>query len=291
MPRPPSQLKAELYPLRHKFTYAGGLSALTGTINSTIFTVAKNYKSVNNPDTINVNPHHASFKKETGAICAPMSVIDNLKISLNFTLLEDAITDGVKSIKIKYMPIMNSFPDKLDSVDTVSTLTGAAILELTKDATEEDITPAFATNLNLPAGASALDHPVTTTNFTEVFGTLNLATNLVLEGIPWDNKVFFDAMKYFTNKGAIRSMVGRQRTVYLSDTTPTKSVFIGKFPPRAIRRIMPYSYMGMLIHLPLDSESDQIFASGALTVAKCHVGVKMNVTYDEWNLDHLQEMM
>ncbi len=291
MPRPPSQLKAELYPLRHKFNFAFGLNLLTANTNTTMVTLVKNYKSVNNPDTINVNPHHASFKVETGAICAPMSVIDNVKISFNCTLTEDALADGIKSLKLKYMPIFTSFGEKLDSADDETTTTAAAMLELTKDATEEDITPAYGTKLAVPASGSSANHPASTANFTEVFGTMNLTTNVAMEAVPWTQKLFFDALKYYTNKGAIKSMIGKMRSITLTDTFPTKSIFIKKFPPRAVRRIVPYSFFGMLFHCPKDTDSDSIFYSGAITTAKCHVGVKLTCTYDEWNLDHLQEMM
>jgi len=292
MPNPPAQLKAELYPLRHKFGSDLGLSLVTTAANSSMITIVKNYKSANNPDTINVNPHHASFARETGAICAPMSVIDNIKISMTFTLTEDAITDGVKSAKVKYMPIMNSFSEKMESVDDKTTTTAKAVLELTADATEEDVTPLYtASSLAIGAGAVTGLHPASSVNFTEVFGTMNLSVNTSYEEIAWDNKVFFDAMKYYTNKGAIRSMVGRQRTILLTDTQPTKSVFINKFPPRAVRRIMPYSFFGMLLHAPLDSEVDQAYYSGIITAAKAQIGIKFQITYDEWNLDHLQEMM
>ncbi len=292
MPRPPPGFLTERYPLRHRMVYSTGFNALTSTMNSSMFTFVKNYKSVNNPDTINVNPHHASFKVETGAICAPMSIIDRIKIIMHFTMTEDAIADGIKSIVIKYMPIFTVFGEKLDSVDSETTTTAKALLELTKDTVEEDITPLF-TNVNMPpsAGASNFVYPASTTNFTEVFGTMDLETDKQAESIAWDNKTFFDGLKYYTNKGAIQSMVGKQRTVRLNDTRPTKSIFINKFVPRAVRRIQPYSFFGMLIHMPLDSEFEQPYYSGLLTTNKAYVGVKAIIQYDEWNSDHLQEMM
>ncbi len=288
--RPPPGFKTELYPLFHNLFYSFGLSLKDSAENSTIMTFVKNYKGVNNADTITTNPHNANLDTETGAICNKMSIIENLTLSMKFTLTEDAITDGVTSVRLITMPIFTVFPEKLDSTDDVTTTTGAAILELTKDATQEDITPAFATKLSTGAGAGSLSHPVSTVNFTEVFGTLNLTTNTAMEGVPWNNNIFWKCMRNYTNKGAIKSMVGRQRTIRLTKDHPTKTVYIKKFVPRAVRRIMPYSYFGMLVHLPLDSEHEQDYYSGATTTDKPHVGVKSVCNYKEWNIDHIQEM-
>ncbi len=291
--KPPPGFLAERYPLRHSFRYGTGLCAGSGDgINSTILTLVKNYKGVNLPDTINVNPHHGSFDKETGAICAPMSIIDKLKLTITFSLLSTVWeTDKHRAMKIQWMPIFTSFPEKLDSVDDTTSQTALDILELTKDATQEDITPTF-TGTSLPVqGASETTHPVTTANFTEVFGTLNLTTDLIQESVAWNSSTFFNAVKYYTNKGAIRSMTGQMRTITLSETNPTKTVHINKFVPRAIRRIVPYSYFGILIHIPTESDHMQVYYSTAVSSALPHIGVKLITHYNEWNSDHLQEMM
>ncbi len=287
---PPKGFKAEIYPLRHKFMYSCGLSILQASNNSTMFTLAKNYKQAVKPDTITVNPHNANFDVETGAICNPMSILDKMVISMHFTLTEDSITDGIKSAKVMYMPIFTSFDGRLDSTDTVTTTTAAALLELTKDATAEDVTPAFATNLNVDAGTSDRDHPVSTVNFTEVFGTLNLSADLLMEGVPWIHDTFLKGLKYYTNKGALRSMIGRARWLTLTDNHPSKTVYIKKHVPRDVRRIQPYSFFGMLIHVPIQNDFSQYFYSGATTTAKPNVGVKALITYDEWHPDHIQEM-
>ncbi len=288
---PPKGFKSELYPLRHRFDYGVGLSLVQDAVNTTMCTLVKNYGAVVNPNTILVNPHNGGFEVETGAICSPMSIIDKMKLRMNFTLTEDAITDGVKSAVVQYLPIFTSFLEKLDSTDDKTTTTAKAILELTTNSTEEDVTPAFGTKLNLGASTGSTNHPVSTANFTEVFGTLNLTTNIACEGVPWSNEDFFNATRYYTNKGAIRSMVGRMRTVKLTDTFPTKFININKFVPRAVRRIVPYSFFAMLFHCPRGIDNETPYWSGAVTTAKPQIGIKMKVTYDEWNPEHEQDAM
>jgi len=287
---PPRGFKAEMYPLRHRIAYAFGLGALTDTSNSTIMTFVKNYKQSVKADTITTNPHNPNLDVETGAICNKMSIIDKLSISMHFTLTEDALADGIESLKVMYMPIFTVFGEKLDSVDTVTTTTAAAVLELTKDATAEDITPAFGTKLFTAAGNADKNHPVSSVNFTEVFGTLNLTTNVAMEAVPFFNLTLQRALKYYTNKGAIRSMIGRMRWITLTKQRPTVSIYIRKFVPRAVRRILPYSFFGMLVHTPIDSDSEAPYWTGAVTTSKVHVGVKCLVNYHEWNIDNIQEM-
>ncbi len=290
---PPSGFKAELYPLRHKFFYSFGLSGVTANQNSTICSIVRGSAdtAMNNPNTIEVNPHNTNFLQETGALCHQMSILEKIRISMSFTLTEDALADGVKSLTVKYMPIFCSFPEKLASTDEETGVTAASVLELLGDATNDDVTPLW---VNAPApvsaGASEVSHPMSTVNDTEVFGDLNLTTDTAMETVAWDNATFFNALQFFTNKGAIKSMVGQQRSVYLTDTRPTKRIFINKFVPGAVRRIVSHSYFGMLFHCPLDSEIDQVFHSGALTTSKPHVGIKMQTNYHEWNVDHIQDV-
>jgi len=288
---PPKGFVAERYPLRHRLEYSAGLSAENGAMNSTILTLVKNYTdALNKPSTILVNPHHASFETETGAVCAGMSIVDKLKLHLTFNMPRAATgTDALYAIKFSWLPIFFSFPEKLDAADAESTTTVKAILNLTKDATKEDITPTFGTKLSV-VGSSDLVHPTSSANFTEVFGTLNLSTDTTMEAVAHDRKLLFKALKYYTNKGALKACIGKIRNVVLTRDRPVKSFFINKFVPRAVRRIVPYSYFGILIHVPIESDADQFYYTTNLTTSGVHVGCKAIITYDEWHPDHNQDM-
>ncbi len=290
---PPRGFKAELYPLEHKVKFAFALSAGTETGNSTIATLVKNYKGSDNPDTVNVNPHHPSFVKDKGAICAPMSIIDKLKLRIQFTFTRQSkSTDEMTALKFHWFPIFFSFPEKLDSADDKTTTTLASLLELVKDATQEDVTPLWSTT-NLPIdGGSDLLHPLSTVNLAEVATThTNLTTDAVMESVALDWDALMDGKRYYTNKGAINASMGKIRTVVLSSNRTFHNVFINKFVPRSIRRIMPYSYFAICVHCPLDSDINQIYHTSTMSVSKPNLGVKILALYHEWNSDHLQEMM
>ena len=112
-----------------------------------------------------------------------------------------------------------------------------------------------------------------------------------MEGVPHNQKLFTDAIKYYTNRGALKACIGRQRHFTLTEKQPFKNFFIDKFVPRAVRRIVPYSYFGILVHVPFAGNTDQYYydtTPTATTVA--NVGVQAAVSYDEWNIDHIQEM-
>ncbi len=286
---PPKGFKAEMYPLRHEMFYALGMSAVTVGKNTCILTLVKNYKGADAANTVDTNPHHASFVVETGAICVPMSIIDKLRLKLQFTWTKNANTISA-TLKGWWQPIFFSFPEKLDAADDKTTTTVAALLGLLKDATQEDVTPLFNNIKFDTTGASDRTHPVSTINLTETFGILNMDTDLTMEGITHDDKAMQRALAYYTNKGALRACLGKRRYFTLDRNHNYKSYFIDKFVPRPVRRIMPYSFFGIMIHIPLTTEDDQVYHSSALTADVAYVGVNAKIRYHEWNADHNQEL-
>ncbi len=285
---PPSGFKAELYPLRHKFYYSMGLSSVTGVTNCSMMTLVKNYKGANPPIDIKVNPHNANFVKETGAICGKMSIIDKLSLSMRFTFTEYAVND-LTPLHITWMPIFFSFPEKLDASDEKTSITVEQILELVKDAVQQDVTPLYANTKMSTEGTSERLVPVSTQNFAEVFGTLNMDVNLTNEGIAWDNTLFHDALRYYTNKGALKACIGRSRHMTLDSNHKHQNYFIKKFVPRAVRRIVPYSFFAIMVRVAKPDEDDSGYCATIPTASKSQVGVQMMVNYNEWNVDHNQD--
>ncbi len=304
--KPPPGFRSELYPLRHRVIYSCGLSMLGATINSCFFTILRhtNALATNVPKKVIVNPHNSGYDDETGPAVVKMSIIDRLKFSLKFNMTancnDTAHTsglsgsevfrgDGITHIKLTWRPIFFSFPEKLDAADDDTTTTVAAILGLTKDAGAEDVVP-LTTN-KLPAiGASDLSQPISTVNLVEDFTTYNMSSNLTMEDHPWDEDLFQDAMMRFTNKGALKACVGKTRFVHLTKNNPYKTYWVDKPVPRAVRRVMPFSFMGIQINCPTTDQIDSDYHSIVLTGAVAHVGIKMIAKYHEWNADHFQDM-
>ncbi len=302
---PPSGFKSELYPLRHRLAYGGGLSVGSETRNTALLTLVRHTNDViaGTPGSIVVNPHNTNYVEDAGPAVCKMSIIDKLSMSLKFNLTslnaeahhssgvstsEVFTGDNIPALKFLWRPIFFSFAEKLAAADDDTGTTVETILGLTSDATFEDVVP-LTTNKLPTSGSSAIDHPVSTVNIAEVFGDYNMTTTLVMEDHVWNEKLFHDALRRYTNKGALASMVGRTRHVTLTRNRPFKNYWIDKFVPRAIRRVQPYSYFGIQIHVLIDTDVEQAYIDTDPTTGG-HLGFKLLCNYHEWNVDHFQEM-
>ncbi len=298
--RPPKGFKAEEYPLRHRLVYSHALSLSGDTQNTSFMPIVRFASGATNaiqvPSTIIVNPHNSEYEKDAGALCAKMSIIDRMTISLTFNATNfweptretaaSAFTgDSIQSLTFLWRPIFNVYPEKMDAADDDTTLTVAAILGMTKDATNEDVV-AVTTNDLPSAGPSELVHPLSTVNCTEVFGDYNYTTDMKHEDHVFDEDVLQDHLRRGTNKGALRSCLGRTRHVTLTRRKPYANFYIDKFVPRAIRRIQPYALFGIQVHMPKETDIEQHFLGQSTTSAKPHLGIKMIANYHEWNEEY-----
>jgi len=291
MPFQPRGLKSEEHPLKHKFRYSFGLTANLAAANSAFVPLIKNYKGVTAPSTTFVNPMSDQIDLEGGAVCAPMSIIQNLTLSIKFNALKNMDTDEMKNVRFLWMPVFGSFKEKWEADDTgAGGGKVAAMLQLTLDATQEDMTP-ITTNKLKSLGTSDVSHPLSTVNLAEVATThLNMTTDATMEDCPFNLEAFYNLIQYGTNKGALKACVGQIRhgnVGFGADRSYAKSYFIKKFVPRSVRRIVPYSFMGIMIHVPLITDHGQTYTEdSSLNSTLNHIGVKIHVTYDEWNIEH-----
>ncbi len=299
---PPKGFQSEVYPLRHRLVYGFGLSAITTQMNTAFATLVRHTSDViaNTPKIIVVNPHNPNYVKDAGAAVQKMSIIDKLTLSIKFNLTslinDKAETaagtftgDGMHHIHLLWRPIFFSFQEKLLAADDDTTTTVEAILALTSDTTFEDVVP-LTTNKLPGGGSSDLVQPTSSVNIVEVFGDYNMTTNTTMEDHVWDESLFQEALMRYTNKGALKACVGRTRHVHLTRNKPFHNDFIRKFVPRAIRRVMPYTFMGIQVHVPETTEIGQDYHRQALTPSLAHVGCKIICQYHEWNADHFQDM-
>ncbi len=297
--RPPKGFKAEEYPLRHRLVHAFQLAIGSDNANTAFLPLVRSSKNagggvLNLPSTIQVNPHNSDYEEETGPLCQQMSIIDRLRISMKFTMLEQCDTlhetaagtflgDSIQAFSFLWRPIFNVYPEKMDAADDDTTNTVAAILGMTKDDTNEDVVPVTTNNLPV-GGASDTDLPISTTNVdAEVFGDYNMSTDLIMEDHVFDEDLLQSGLRRFTNKGALRSCLGRTRHVTLSQNRRYHNVYLDKFVPRAIRRIQPFALFGIQVHIPIHTHVSQHFLGTAPSTSLGHLGVKIITNYHEWN--------
>jgi len=300
---PPPGFETEKFPLRHRLAYHFGLSLGNEGGNTALLPIVMASKDTDVlPSTIQVNPHNSAFEEDTGPLCAQMSIIDRMSISLKFSMTthcypshhasglsgsEVFVGEDIPAFKFLWRPFFNSFPEKLLAADDDTTTTVEAILGLTSDTTNEDVV-ALTTN-NLPAGGSnESDQPISIVNAVQVFGDYNMTTDLKMEDHVFSESLLQTALRRYTNKGALRSCIGNTRHVTLTRHKPFQNIFINKFLPRNVRRIVPYGYFGIQIHLPIASDTEQLFMTHDPTTV-AHLGVSMIVNYHEWNIEHDQD--
>ncbi len=308
--RPPKGFENEKYPLRHRLIHSFGLNMNADTANTALLPLVMSSNDMAaGPSTIIVNPHHASYVTDTGPLVRQMSIIDRMRISIKFSMthecgdahlaagtagpnFDDGVYEGesIPVLNFLWRPIFNVYPEKLDAADDFSGTTVAAILGLTKDATKEDIVP-LTTNKLVTGGPSELVLPNSVINDVQVITDYNMTTNFGMEDHVFDEDLLQTALRHYTNKGALRSCLGRTRHVTLTKARPFKNFYIDKFVPNAIRRVQPYGFFAIQIHMPLKTDVAQQFqSSDSITTTVTHLGVKMITNFHEWNVEHDQSM-
>ncbi len=305
--RPPKGFEQEKYPLRHKLHFAQALSMGVETGNTVLLPIVMSSTDMDvATDTINVNPHNVTnYDEDGGPLVRQMSIIDRMRISLKFSMTKHCgeahhssgqstselfTGDDIGQLKFIWRPIFNVYPEKLDAADDATGTTVAAILGLTKDATNEDIIPLTTNKLGTSEGSAYKALPVSTVNAVQVFGDFAMTTNTVMEDHVFDEDLLQNALRRYTNKGALRSCLGRTRHVTLTRNKPYKNFYLDKFVPNAIRRVQPYGFFAIQIHMPIDSDIDQHYLTTTVST-KQHLGFKVIANYHEWNVEHDQGMI
>ncbi len=313
--RPPKGFEQDKNPLKHKLVMNTTLNMGNENQNTTILPVVMHSNEMDvAASTIQVNPHNSGFEIDAGPLCREQSIIDRMRISLKFNMTDHCglthlsnssytfsgsptaltaqtatyVGDNIPALKFLWRPIFNVYPEKMDAADDFTSTTVAAILGMTKDATFEDIVPITTNKLPGIAPGTTL-MPVSTVNAVQVIADYNYTSDFNPEDHVWDEDLLQTALRHYTNKGALRSCLGRTRHVTLTRNKPFANFYIDKFVPRAIRRIQPYGFFAIQVHLPIDTDYEQYATSTSTTGSVGHLGVNMIVNYHEWNNEHDME--
>ncbi len=311
--RPPKGFENEKYPLRHRLIHGFGLSLGDDTLNTAFIPLVMGSLDMasDDPETIVVNPHNTAYVKDEGPLVRQMSIIDRLSISIKFAMTGhcdashmDTGTFGangqtagtfmgtnIPAISFLWRPIFNVYPEKMDAADDDTGTTVAAILGMTKDATFEDIVPVTTTKLPTTPSPSDTNLPMSSVNDVQVLGDYNMSASTTMEDHVFDEDLLQEALMRYTNRGALRSCLGRTRFVTLTRARPYLNVFINKPVPRAIRRVQSYSLFGIQVHLYVDTDNRQQFLTQDANSSFPHLGVKMLTHFHEWNVEHDQSMI
>ncbi len=278
---PPKGYTTRQYPLPHNFSYYGQLLAEGPTKDSTILPILSTTEAVSQPpDLCEVNPRNSNFAEETGARIYNGSIVPKIGLSMTLALSKLAIeTDGVRTIKVNWMPIYISFESSLNAADAKTAVQIEDILELQHDTTNKDTYPLNVAAAKVTRGSS---HPLSTVvDSNEALGDWGLTSTAILEHVAFDKELFFDALSYYTNGAMLRKVTGKMRTITLT-RDHHYNYYSNNFTYPSVKRGNEYTFCGILLHLPqVDSADQRLFAADVTAIG--HVDFFMNVRYDEWN--------
>ncbi len=301
--RPPKGFEDSKWPLRHRIIHTFALNMGDENKNTVLLPLVMSSLDMasDDPETIIVNPNNADYVSDTGPLVRQDSIIDRMTISLKFIMTDTAALthetaagvfsgEDIPAFKFLWRPIFNVYPEKLDAADEDTGTTVAAILALTKDGTFEDIVP-LTTNKLVTSGAVNTPLPMSAVNDIQVLGDYNFTANTNMEDHVFDEDLLQDALRRYTNRGALRSCLGRTRHVTLTRNKPFANFYIDKPVPNAIRRVQPYGFFGIQIHLPLDTHVSQYYMNKLTGATTTHLGVKMITNFHEWHNEHDQSKL
>ncbi len=287
--RPPFGYNKRDKPLPHKFGYKFTLNLLTDTVRSTVATYMRTSKATNDPSTIEVNPRNSAFAVDTGALICEDSIVQKMSIVKNYFMTENAReTENFTAIKFFNSMIMGVFEDSWTPKDEKTSLEVEDVLELTRDATNMDVTPKY-NGTNLTGLASTQLVPLSTVTKTEVFGDVNLTVDAMMEGVDFDLDTYFNK-RFFTNGGKISAASPRMNNTILRESNG--GVFTSsetKFLPKRMRFGRRDLFMGELFHLPKHLDFAQVIDHSQVPANAGTVGFKIIVSFNEWNTEFDQK--
>lgn len=276
---PPRGYRKLEYPLPHNFSTIFNLLAEDTSADSTIIPLIRATEAFTTPEAIEVNPRNANFAEETGASIHMGSIVPRLNVTFSLVLSKGAIeTDKIRALKVNWMPIYISFLDSLEAMDDKTAVSVEDILELAHDTTNKDVWPLY-NGTNLATGIGTC--PMNTVAATEVFGDWGLSVDTDIEATAFNKELFYDSLQYYTNAGMLKAVTGSMNTVIVKRDRPFL-YHSNNFTNPRVKRGNPYTFCGILFHLPSGDQADQITRL-ADTTNIAHIQGQMSVRYDEWN--------
>lgn len=265
-------MKTEWFPRPHDMANSWFHGLETGVLNqSTIYPIIMYDEGKGAPDSYNAHYQHASFGIAPEPNCFVNSRINKIMCKVRFSLTKAALeTDKLHAVNFAYMPIFTSFNDQAAN-DELSSLDIGEILELQQESTDRQAFPLY-NNVKMVekvANSALLDPDVP-----------GLTTTQVLEGVTFDHNVFYDALQFFSNQGKLKSVVGGLKWNTLTRNRPTKNINI-RIRPK-VKRLNPFTFLGLLVFVPGADDVHQIPVAGDTTNVS-HIEVALRCRYNEWN--------
>ncbi len=268
------------YPLPHEFSYDFGLHAENNAKDSTIATILRTSKAAIAMEDKPVNPAHGSFAEDAGPLIFNSSIVPKISLRMSAHITgpaANATTYPLKQLLFNWAPIYGAFKDDWTASDIKTGVKISDIVEVLIDtSTNDDVTPLFAS-----AGSLVGTQPLSTVTDSEAFGDYNLTTNADMEGVAFDKALYFDARSYYSNSAKLGKVMPKINTVRVH-AERAWHYYSNNFTNPIVKRGNPFTFCGIMFHLPSCGADDQIFDCGDVTDIE-HLRISMHIRFDEWN--------
>ncbi len=101
-----------------------------------------------------------------------------------------------------------------------------------------------------------------------------------LEGHAFLVAQYYDGLQYLSNGPKLLKCQGGLKWMTLTKNRPVANIKI-RLRPKT-KRMVPYSFFGLLVHVPRGGQQHQL-VSAADTTNITHVYAKLTCRYNEWN--------
>ncbi len=274
-------MKSKWFPQPHSMHHSWYHRLESGSVNdATIYPILHYDEGLGTPTANESSPRNAAFVQASHPNCFVGSRVDNVFCQLSFAMAKGLYgTDNINAVRLAFMPIFLAFKDDYTAIDELSSNEIQDVLEMQTESTDRQGFPLYNTvKVFEKFSNSAL----------LAAGVDGLTTTQVLEGVAFSSNVYYNALKFMTIAGKLKSVQGGLKWLTLTSNRPVRTVGI-KLRSKT-KAMNEFTFFGVLIYVPKVDTDEQIATANDTTNID-HVSVDVTTRFNEWNEDFNMKMI
>ncbi len=268
-------MKQKWWPQPHRLTAGVTFELDSATLDSTIIPIAFYDEGLGAPSLIETNPEHANFAiVGDQANCFVGSRVNTYYAEFRFSLTSKFFDDNLSGIRFATMPIFMAFQNDYTAIDELSSLEVQDVLMMQTESTDRQGGPLYVAGTDLPEKVAAHGNLGANTPF--------LDTDVGIESVAFNSVNYYNAIHFLTIANKIKSVQGGLKWHVINANRPFMKI---NFHIRPKTKAMnPFTYAGVLVHVPVQGDADQIgVITRDITAATQYLDLDWDVRYNEWN--------
>ncbi len=279
----PQFRKQRWYPQPHRITAGVTFEMDNGALDSTIIPIAFYDEGLGAPSAIETNPRHASFAiVGDQANCFVGSNINVIVSEFRFSLTSKFFDDNLSGIRFATMPIFMAFQNDYTAIDELSTLEIQDVLHMQTESTDRQGGPLYVATTDLPEKTTSHGNLGANTPF--------LDTDVGIEGVAFNPTTYYNALQFLTISNKLKTVQGGLKWHVMSANRPFMKMKV--FIRPKVKAMNPFTYFGLLVHVPTQGNSEQIgVITRDITAATQYLDLDWDIRYNEWNPEFEMSML